>query len=263
MKKFKFSIIIVILLTGFLSAEESNPKQEIGIVENLGEKIPLNINFYDEYGKGVSLGELMGDKPTLIALVYYRCPGICSPLLTGLAEGIDKVDLEPFKDYNIITVSFDHTEGYILANEKKKNYLAGLTREINPQGWRFLTSDSINIARLTEAIGWNFKRVDGDFLHGTGVTVISPDGKIVRYLYGTSFLPFDLKMAVTEATEGRVGTTIAKLMQICFSYDPGARTYMLDVTRISGVAILFTLAIFITIVVIRKKNKINNTFKQI
>lgn len=258
MKKVLLILLISFIIPFVSKADENNPKQQIGIDEKLGENIPLDIYFYDEFGKGVTLGELMNGKPTMIALVYYRCPGICSPLLTGLAAGVDKLDYEPGNQYNLITISFDPTEDHILANEKKKNYLDGLSRKTDPNGWRFLTSDSVNIARMTEAVGWKYEKVEDDFLHGTGITVISPDGKIVRYLYGTDFLPFDMKMAITEAQEGRVGTTIAKLIQICFSYDPDARRYMLDITRVSGAAILLTLAIFFIVVVIRKKGKPKN-----
>lgn len=255
MRKFLITTFISVFLSFPALADENNPRQQIGIDEKLGQNIPLDIYFYDEFGKGVSLGELMNGKPTMIALVYYTCPGICSPILTGLAAGVDKLDYEPGNQYNLITISFDPSEDHILANEKKKNYLDGLTRKIDPMGWRFLTSDSINIARITQAVGWQYEKVENDYLHGTGVTVIAPDGKIVRYLYGTDFLPFDMKMAITEAQEGRVGTTIAKLIQICFSYDPDARRYILDVTRVSGIAILLSLAVFFVVVVIRKKNK--------
>jgi protein SCO1/2 len=255
--KFLYFIFAFSVLAGSIRADEQ-PKEEVGIIEKLGESVPLDISVLDEYGKPVTLRELMNDKPAVLSLVYYRCPGICSPLLTGVSESVNLVDLEPGKDFNVITVSFDPSEGHIIGSEKKKSYLEELEREIPESSWRFVTSDSVNIKRLTEAVGWGYKKQGVDYIHGAGIMVLSPEGKISRYLYGTTYLPTDLKMAIIEASEGRVGTTISKLMQMCFSYDPDGRKYVLNVTRISGAAIILILAVFFTAVVFKKRKSITN-----
>lgn len=254
---FVFLSFLALALTNRVFAiddTKDTPKPEVGIEEKLGQIIPEDMPFFDENGKTVHLKELTGGKPAIITLVYFRCPGICSPLLNGLTNAIDILDLDPVKDYNIITISFDPREDYELAAEKKKNYLNLLKKKkIDPMGWRFLTADSSSIKRITDAVGFRYQKQGEDYMHGAAITVISPEGKIVRYLYGTEFLPFDLKMSLIEASEGRVGTTIAKVMKFCFSYDPEGRRYALNVTRIAGGGILFLLAVFVLILTVKKK----------
>lgn len=235
--------------------KEDQPKKEVGFDEKLGEIIPLDLNFLDEYGKTVSLKELF-DKPVMLCLVYYRCPGLCSPLLKGIAEVVDKTDLAAGKDFRIVTISFEPKETYITAAEKKNNYLASMKKQIPYDSWKFLVGDSLSVAKITDAVGFRYLPQGEDYIHGAAVMTISPQGKIARYLYGTEFQPLDVKMALIEAAEGRTGPTISKLLQLCYSYDPEGKTYVLNITRIAGGGVLFFIAIFVTVFVIRKK-KIN------
>jgi len=252
---FLLSFILTALISPVFTYADDKPNIEVGIDEKLGEFVPLDIPFYDEYGKTIQLKDIVNGKPTIIAIVYYRCPGICSPLLAGLAEVIDELDLEPIQDFNVMTVSFDHREGYIMASEKKKNYYSSMKKKIPFEAWRFLTADSINVVRLTDAVGWRFIPQGNDFMHGAAIIVISPEGKIARYLYGTEFLPFDTKMALVEASEGRVGSTITKVMEFCFSYDPEGRGYALNITRITGAGVIFFIIVFVAFISIKKKSK--------
>ncbi len=252
---FLLSFILTALISPVFTYADDKPNIEVGIDEKLGEFVPLDIPFYDEYGKTIQLKDIVNGKPTIIAIVYYRCPGICSPLLAGLAEVIDELDLEPIQDFNVMTVSFDHREGYIMASEKKKNYYSSMKKKIPFEAWRFLTADSINVVRLTNAVGWRFIPQGNDFMHGAAIIVISPEGKIARYLYGTEFLPFDTKMALVEASEGRVGSTITKVMEFCFSYDPEGRGYALNITRITGAGVIFFIIVFVAFISIKKKSK--------
>jgi protein SCO1/2 len=246
-------ILLVIAIPGYSQAPEP---PDVGIVEHLGENIPLDIKFYDEYGKTITLAELVKGKPTIISLVYYRCPGICSPLMTGLGAMLDEIDLETGKDFNTLTISFDPGENYLLAVEKKKNYFATFRkRAISEDSWRFLTADSIDIKKITNAIGFRYIKQDNDFVHSAVITIISPEGKITRYLYGIDFLPFDVKMALIEASQGKVGTTIAKIVKLCYSYDPDGRKYALNVTRVAGASIIFAISIFAVALFITKKKK--------
>lgn len=256
--KIIISGIMIMMMSGYSSGQDENtPKPEIGIYEHLGETIPSDIILTNEYGQQINLKSLV-TKPTIFSLVYFRCPGICSPLLNSVKNTVDKTDLEPGADYNLITISIDQNEGYIMAAEKKENYLEELNRKIPTDSWRFLTGDSLNIYRISDALGFKFKREGNDFIHGASIMVVSADGKIVRYLYGTDFLPFDFKMAVTEATEGRVVPTINKLAKMCFSFDPEGRKYVLNVTRIAGAGMILLLGVFVVLLNIKKKkNKIN------
>jgi protein SCO1/2 len=163
------------------------------------------------------------------------------------------MDLEPEKDFKIITISFDPKESYITASEKKNNYLASMKKQISDDSWRFLVGDSATVAQITDAVGFRYIPQGNDFMHGAAIMAVSPQGNIARYLYGTEFQPFDVKLALIEASEGRTGPTISKLMKLCYSYDPEGKQYVLNITRIAGGGILFFLAIFVTVFVIKKK----------
>lgn len=229
-------------------------KSEVGIDEKLGQTIPMNITLIDEYGKPVKLAELTQGKPFALTLVYYRCPGICSPLLTGFTKTIDLTDLVPGKDYKIITVSFDPTETYLTGSEKKKNYFGQLkNKQLSNEDWRFLTADSSTIARLTDAVGFRYIKKDNEYIHSGVLTLVSPNGMITRYLYGTDFLPMDFKLGIIEAADGKVGTTISKVVSLCYTYDPEGKRYVLDVTRIAGGGMLFVIGVFIVVLIIKKK----------
>lgn len=239
-----------------LKADDSTKPLDVGIDEKLGTTIPLDLTFLDEYGKPVTLRSLV-TKPTIFTLVYYRCPGICSPLLSGVSSMVDKMDLVPGKDYNIVTISFNPKEDYIMASEKKNNYLAGMKKQIPGDSWKFLTGDSASIAKITDAIGFRYQRQGEDFIHGAVITAVSPKGHIARYLYGTDFLPLDVKLALTEASEERTGPTINKLLKLCFSYDAGARKYVLNVTRIAGGGIILIMVGFVLMLTLKKKKNKN------
>jgi protein SCO1/2 len=252
LKIFLLSVLLFFIMGSHSFGEDPGPKKEIGFDEKIGESIPLDLRFLDEHGQTVSLKQLF-DKPVLFCLVYYRCPGLCSPLLRGVADVIDKMDLEPDKDFRVVTISFDPNETYITASDKKNNYLASMKKQIPDDSWRFLVGDSASIAQITDAVGFRYLPQGNDFMHGAAIMAVSPGGKIARYLYGTEFQPLDVKLALIEASEGRTGPTISKLMKLCYSYDPDAKQYVLSITRIAGGGILFFMAIFVTVFVIKKK----------
>lgn len=257
----KVNILCLLLLVSLLNvlvvkADESNtepPKQEVGIYEKTGQTVPLDIVLFDEKGEPKPLKDFINGKPTIISLIYFRCPGICSPLSNGLADVIDKVDLEPGKDFNVISVSFNPQENYVMGNEKKENYYKTINRGIPDNAWRFLTADSTNVAKISDALGFYFKKEGNDYVHGAAIMAVSPDGKITRYLFGTDFNPFDFKLAILEASQGKTGTSIAKIVQFCFSYSPDAKKYVLNVTRVAGGGILVLLIIFSSILFLKKK----------
>jgi protein SCO1/2 len=221
-----------------------------GLDEHLGERVPLELVLRDEQGAPVRLGDAL-DKPTILALVYFRCAGICSPLLNGLTNVVERTGLSPGRDFQVLTVSFDDRDTPPLAEAKKRNYLAGLSKGFPPDAWRFLTGDAETTKRLADAVGFRFRREGADFIHPAVVTVLAPGGKITRYLYGISFLPFDLKMAVAEASEGRAVPTAARILQLCYSYDPGGRRYFLDLTRLAGIGTLVAVVLFGAAILVR------------
>ncbi len=253
-KFYSYSLIIIILFNVGLSNADEPQQKQIGFDEKLGETLPLNLSFLDEYGKPVKLQELF-TKPTLFMVVYYRCTGLCSPLMNGVAQVVDELDLQAGKDYNIVTISFDPNETYLMASEKKKNYFEDMKKKIPDNSWHFLTGDSASDAKITDAIGFRYLKQGNDYIHSTAILAISPQGKIARYLYGTDFNPFDVKLALTEASEGKTGPTISKLVKLCFSYDPGAKKYVLNITRIAGGGIFILILAFVAVLTLKKKKK--------
>jgi protein SCO1/2 len=255
--------ILIFLYLFFDARSQSNviddqtKDPEIGIVEHLDEFLPDDVYLIGEDSQKVVLTDLI-DKPTVLNLVYYRCPGICSPLMEGLAEVMNKSDLKPGKDYQVLTISFDPTETIDLAVRKKTNYL-NLTdkKDEIAKGWKFFISDSASIAKVTNTVGFKYKRTGNDFLHAASVMLISPDGKITRYLNGVYFLPFEFKMAVIEAGKGTSGPTINKILQYCYTYDPKGQTYVLNVTKLAGTMILFfAVSLFLFLIIKRRRKTI-------
>lgn len=250
-----FVLFSEINLFGQKVFDDKTKDPEIGIVEHLDTFLPTDIYLIDENNQKVLLTDLI-DKPTIINWVYFRCPGICSPLMEGLAKVMDESDMVPGVDYQVLTISFDPTETIDLGLRKKANYLNLVNKkEVIAEGWKFFVSDSLSIVKGTTATGFRYKRTGSDFAHAASVCVVSPKGKITRYLNGIYFLPFDLKMAVIESAKGMSAPTINKIMQYCFSYDPVGQAYVLNVTKITGTLILFVAVLFFLILIFKPKRK--------
>lgn len=236
----------------------TNDDVEIGIVEHLDEYIPDGIALINEQGEKVWLTDVI-DKPSIINFVYYRCPGICSPLMEAVAGVMDKSELTPGVDYQVLTISFDPGETIDLGIRKKTNYLNLMNNkekvEAAKTGWLFFTSDSASIAKATNATGFKYKRTGNDYLHAASLTVTSPDGKITRYLNGMYFLPFEWKMAIVEASKGQSGPTLNKVLQFCYSYDPIGQTYVLNITKVSGTIIMFFAVVLLLFLVVKPRRK--------
>jgi protein SCO1/2 len=260
MKLISILIIITTTYSSFVHGQNIfNPPQEIGIYEKLDSLIPEDVQLIADDSSIVNLRSLI-TKPTIISFVYYECPGLCSPLLDGVAEVIDRAEIELGIEYQVITISFNPHDTPTLGRKKKKNYVGSIKRSIDESQWIWLTGDSVNIQKITDAIGFKYKKSGKDFLHPASIIAISPKGKITRYLYGTDFLPFDLKMAIVEAGEERSGPTINKLLKFCFSYDSESKKYLFNITSISGSLIILLVLIFLFTVLLKKQPiKISNT----
>jgi protein SCO1/2 len=255
MKKFIKIILVFIFFVFFqksLYAHVEHPKEQkgIGIDEKLGQVIPLDLTFKDENDNPIILKRLI-HTPTILAPVYFSCPDVCSFLLYNLSGVINNLSAEPGKEYRVLAVSFDETEQPELAREKKRLYLKMIERPFPEEAWIFLTGDQENIRKLTDSIGFYFKREGKAFQHPVALIILSPDGKITRYIYGMDFLPFDLKMAIWEASEGRVGPTISKVLRFCFSYDPKGRKYVFNTLKVTGIVTLAFAFAFILFLVFR------------
>ena len=219
-----------------------NSSGTIGLDQKLGQHIPLDLTFNNEGGHPVRLGPLI-HSPTILALVYLHCPNVCSLLLQNLADVLNRLPAEPGRDYTALSISFDERERPDFALQRKKIYLQMINRPFPDRAWRFLTGDKENIRKLTDAVGFHFRRVGEDFEHPVSLIILAPDGKIVRYMYGADPLPFDLKLALVEASQGRIGPAISKIAGFCFSYDPKGQKLVFNTLKVTGtVTLLFALS---------------------
>lgn len=212
---------------------------QVGINEQLGANIPLGLTFRDEEGRPVTLRELISG-PTIIAPVYYSCPNVCAFLQADLARNLPLVKLQPGPGYRVLSVSFDERDTPAAARAARKTYLTAMGRPFPAEAWRFLTGDAEASRALTAAAGYRYLRQGDDFLHPVVIFVVTGEGRIVRYLHGTRMLPMDLTLALTEAKQGRLGSTIRKVVRFCFSYDPQQKHYVFNLLRIAATVILVT-----------------------
>ncbi len=257
----KISILILFLISfssfGIIigQTDQSSTDIEIGFIEKQGEYAALGTKLVNEEGDTVVFGDLLGI-PTILNLVYYRCPGTCSPLMWGITKFIQRVDLKLGEDYQVLTISFDPTENIRLGIQKKSNYISSLEDKSLAGGWHFFASDSANIAKLTESVGFRYKWIVDQYTHPTGLIALAPDGKITRYLRGIEFMPFDIKITMVEAADGKVGPSINRVLAFCYSYDQKGNEFVFNITRVSGVIIsFFLLLLLIVLVIYRRKQK--------
>ncbi len=261
MHKAVLFILTLLLVTVPASGHETTAtKADIALDEKLGQYIPDDAVFFDEHGTRISLKEAIV-KPTIIAPVYLGCTHECPLLLTGLAQVLGKIDImKPEKDFRVITLSFDDKDDPTIALDKKKNYIKAVGRPFPEESWKFLTSDAVNIRKFTDSIGFKFQR-DGehDFSHPVTLVVVSPQGRIIRYLEGMRFLPFEVTMALTEASQGKVGSPANKVLMYCFSYDPLKKSYVFNILKVTAtVMILFVVSFFAYLMISTKKRKDTN-----
>lgn len=227
----------------------------VGIVENLGERVPRDLVFTDENGKRVTLGDYLGDgKPVIIAPVYYKCAMLCSLTLNGIVGALRQQTWKLGQEYRVVTVSFDPDEKPKLAAEKQRGYLAllGLHPEEHGRDWPFLTGDKANIDALTKALGFKFRwdDVNKTWDHTAAIMALAPDGKITRYLYGVQYPPNDVRLSLFEAADGKVGTTFERALLRCYAYDTSTKSYRvfaLTFVRIGALSVLGMLVILLTL----------------
>lgn len=248
--------LLVILLSIVLTSPVFAADGRVELSENLGEKIPLQLEFIDSTGEAFSLDQLI-DRPTLMVPVFYDCRNVCNMLLGRLSAVLPEIKMVPGEDYNVITFSFDPLETSEMAAHSKQTFLTATQVAFPKNAWRFVTGKQENILQLTDAAGYYFKKEGDEFLHPITAFVVTKDGTIVRYLPGQRFSAIDLSMALFEASEGRIGKPIRQALQFCFSYDPEGRRYVFNLMRVSGTVILLTLGSFLLFLILsgRKKKK--------
>lgn len=251
--------VCLISINSYSQTSLFNQQMQIGFDEKQGQYADLSIKLVNEAGDTVLLKDVI-NKPTILNMVYFQCAGTCSPLMWGISKFIDGVDLQLGKDYEVVTISFDPTERIKLGINKKASYISTMKKKEDAKNWLFFVSDSIDIAKLTQSVGFNYQKVNDQFVHPTGLIALAADGKIIRYLRGIEFLPFDIKITMVEAAKGKIGPSINRLLAVCYGYDSKGNQFVFNVTRVSAIVISFIVVLIFLVLVlsrIKLKTKLN------
>jgi protein SCO1/2 len=229
-------------------AAPPNVLRDVGIDQRLDSQLPLELTFRDESGRSVKLGDYFGSQPTILVLAYYRCPMLCTQVLNGLVKTMREMDLELGKQYRVLTVSFDPSEGPELASRKKATYAESYSRPGAAEGWHFLTGDQDAIAKLTSAVGFRyvFDATNDQYAHGSAIMIATPQGRVSHYFMGIDFPSRDVRLALVEASRGQIGTTVDQLLLLCYHFDPTVGKYTASTmafVRISAIATILLIGI--------------------
>jgi protein SCO1 len=235
--------------------------KNVGLDQKLNDQVPLDLTFRDEHGASVNIGQFLQGKPAILTLVYYKCPMLCTEVLNATLNSVKEMPLEIGKDFNVITVSFDPTEKPVLAEAKQIMYSGLYGRRGAIHGWHFLTGDEDQIQKLAAAVGFRFvyDKESSQFAHASGIMVLTPEGKLSRYFYGLSYAPRDLRLALVEASEGKIGSTVDAIMLYCFHYDPVTGKYavtIMNVVRAAGALSAVGIALMIVVFSRREKYRV-------
>jgi protein SCO1/2 len=242
------------------SADVAPPElQDIGIDEKLGATLPLDTKFLDEEGREVTLRDYFHkDKPVVLQLSYFGCPMLCSLVSQGMVESLNDLSLTMGKEFEVINLSFDASETPQLARKKKVSFLSAYNRPAGGESWHFLTGKPEAIKAITDGTGFRYKWVESvsQFSHPAALILLSPDGKITRYLYGIKYDPKTLRLSLVEASQGKVGSTVDKFLLTCFQYDAHAGKYTpvaMGIMRAGGVAMVLVVAGVIGTLLVRER----------
>lgn len=223
---------------------------EVGLDQKLDSLIPLGLTFLDETGRKVRLADYFGKRPVILTLAYYECPMLCTQVLNGLVSAMRTLTYDAGSEYEVITVSIDHTEGPVLAAGKKRQYMKDYGRDGTENGWHFLTGDSVTIARLADAVGFRFMYdpESKEYAHASGIMVVTPEGRMSRYLYGIEYPPRDLRFSLIDAGENKIGSVVDKVLMLCYNYNPHTGKYgvaIMTIVRGAGIVTVLVIAGFV------------------
>ena len=226
--------------------------RDVSFEQRLNQRLPLDLPFRDETGRRVRLGDYFGEKPVILAFVYYSCPMLCTQVLGGLASSLKVVTFGAGVEFTVVLVSFDPSDTPEQAAAKKRWMLGEYGRPETAGGWHFLTGDDASIRALTAAAGFSYTvdPASSQFAHPAGITVATPDGRMARYLFGIEYSPRDLRLALVEASANRIGTAVDQLLLYCYEYNPSSGKYGLIAMRLiraGAVATVFALGAFIIV----------------
>jgi len=235
-------------------ADTARPPElrDVNIEQRLDAQVPLDLEFRDESGQPVRLGQYFGTKPVILSLAYYECPMLCSLVLNGLTSALKVLSFDIGNQFEVLTVSFNPADTPERAAAKKQTYLKAYGRADGARGWHFLTGDAAAIERLTAAVGYRYKFIpeQQQFAHAAGIMVLTPQGRIARYFYGVEFAPRDVRLGLVEAADNRIGSPVDQLLLFCFHYDPATGKYgavAINAVRAGGVFTVLALGTFLIV----------------
>lgn len=238
--------------TGIVASNVPPQFKEVSFAQRLNERLPLDAEFHDESGRTVRLGDYFGRKPVVLAFVYYQCPMLCSQTLNGISSALKVLPFTPGDEFDIVIISFDPRDTHESAFAKKQAHLQHWSTQATADGWHFLTGDEETIARVTSAAGFTYTwdEKSGQYAHVSGLLTATPDGRLARYFYGVEYSPRELRMALVESGEGRVGSPVEELLLYCFQYDPTSGRYgvvVMNLVRLGGLLTVALVAGFVLV----------------
>ena len=231
---------------------------EVRIDQKFDSQVPPDLALVDEDGRDVRLGQYFGQRPIVLALVYYECPMLCTQVLTGLVTSVAVLDFKAGQDYEVVVASIDPGEGPGLAREKKAGYLERLGHDGADRGWHFLTGRQPEITRLADSVGFRYAydpEID-QYAHAAVIMVLTPEGRVSRYFFGIEYMSRDLRLGLVEASQNRMGTVVDQALLLCYHYDPEAGRYgvaVMNLMRLGGVLTLVALGAFLVVALRRER----------
>lgn len=258
------ALVIAIAMMASLRAHADLPgnrvAQEVGIDQHLDSLVPLDLTFRDEAGREVQLGRYFGSKPVILTLAYYECPMLCTQVLNGLVSAMRTLKFDAGKEYEVITVSIDPGETPALAAGKKRQYLKDYGRPGSGNGWHFLTGDSAEIARLADAVGFRYMLdpETGEYAHASGIMILTPQGRLSRYLYGIEYPPRDVRFSLIDAGQNNIGSVVDQVLMLCYEYNPITGKYgvaIMTIVRTAGALTVVTIIGFIVASIRRDRRR--------
>ena len=237
-------------VSGKPSSLKPSQLQNVTFKQHLDQMLPLDAPFKDEYGRSVTLGKYFGgQKPVILAFVYYTCPMLCTQIMNGISSSLRALSFTPGQDFDVVLVSFDPKDTPSAALQKKQELLKYWQTEKYSGGWHFLTGDEASIERATKAAGFTYEydSVTGQYAHVSGVLVATPEGRLARYFYGVEYSPKELRLALVDAGMGKIGSVADEVLLFCYHYDPATGRYgaaVMNLIRLGGVLTLAAMAVF-------------------
>lgn len=255
MRTASISLLTLAVLAGPAAAQRNDsvpdPLREVTVEPHLGDRLPLDLEFVDDTGAGVTLADLVDDRPLILAPVYYNCPMLCSMVMRGITRTLRVLEFEPGREFDLVAFSIDPTETPEDAAQVKAQHLEEYGKPETAAGWRFLTGGADSTAALAQAVGFGYEYIEesGEYAHSAAIMVITPDGRIASYHLGIDYPARDLRLALVEAAGGEIGSWVDQALLFCYRYDPTIGKYTFAAWTTVRVAGLATLAVLVTFVV--------------